>query len=376
MRIASSSLLLLALAESATGFSLLAPSSARRSSRPQQQSTILQSSSGSSPYVEPLMDMPETAPAKQQLLSVCERLKNENGVFLVDKDARDQLLRAVDDLESRSEPPGSNAWDQTKKLFVGDWTLLCTTTTSSSSNLPVVLDRSKLPSFLSGPLQTLTNQVSGLSNKYVKVQQRIRTDPNTGDVTRVDHVIEYAPPKTLKEVLSSISTTNSNAPPSIPDALAGLDLNPLEVSKSKLVLVHKATVDTASTNLSTRLTLQSVVLNVAGTSRVLDPQGKDVAALNLPTAFFNLPNDFIKSAGDSFETIYMDDTLRISRGKLGVVDQLRVFVKQTSSGDDTMRQTDMDVDEAMDPEFVYEEEEASANGDAHEGQDDVSPSDY
>jgi hypothetical protein len=73
----------------------------------------------------------------------------------------------------------------------------------------------------------------------------------------------------------------------------------------------------------------------------------------------------------------MDDTLRISRGKLGgVVEQLRVFVKQTSTGEG-MRQTEMDVDEVVDSEFVYEEEDEAVDTlDEHDGQDDVSPSDY
>ena len=309
------------------------------------------------------MDLPSTAPAKQNLLSVCERLKNENGLFIVDKASRDQLTQAIEELESRSEPPGANAWDESKRNLVGDWTLLCTTTT----NTPAV-DRSQIPAFLAGPLQEVRSRVTRLANTYLKVQQRIRTDANSGDVTRIDHVIEYAPPKSVKDLLS-----NSDGP-SIPDAIAGLNLNPLDISKSKLVLVHKATVSTASTTLTTKLTLQSVVVNVAGTSSVLDPQGKDVASLNVPSIFSGA-SDFVNS--DSFETTYMDDNLRISRGKLGLVDQLRVFVKQTNRGDETMRTTETDVDEAMDPEFVYDDETTeSLESNDHEGQDDVSPSDY
>ena len=316
------------------------------------------------------MDLPSTAPAKQNLLSVCERLKNENGLFIVDKASRDQLTQAVEDLESRSEPPGANAWDDSKRNLVGDWTLLCTTTT----NTPAV-DRSQIPAFLAGPLQDLRSRVTRLANTYLKVQQRIRTDPNSGDVTRVDHVIEYAPPRSVKDLLRSSNVDG----PSIPDAIAGLNLNPLDISKSKLVLVHKAAVSTTSSTLVTKLTLQSVVVNVAGTSSVLDPQGKDVASLNVASlnvpSMFDGASDFVNS--DSFETTYMDDNLRISRGKLGLVDQLRVFVKQTNRGDETMRTTETDVDEAVDPEFVYDDETTdSVDGNDHEGQDDVSPSDY
>lgn len=84
------------------------------------------------------------------------------------------------------------------------------------------------------------------------------------------------------------------------------------------MLVHKASIE-SEVPLRVKLGLKSIVLNVAGTSTFLDPDGKDLAGLNLPLG------EFVNTG--EFETTYMDDTLRISRGKQGFVDQLRVFVR-------------------------------------------------
>jgi len=127
---------------------------------------------------------------------------------------------------------------------------------------------------------------------------------------RVDNIIEFTP-----SPLTNFFTNNQ------PDGIANMDLNfnPLEISKSKVTLAHTAKVQSISPLLRTKLVLKSVILNVAGTSKYLEPNGNDIFGLNVPLGdLFNF---------GSFDTTYVDDEIRISRGKVGLVHQLRIFVR-------------------------------------------------
>ena len=94
----------------------------------------------------------------------------------------------------------------------------------------------------------------------------------------------------------------------------------------------------------------------------------------------NVPFGEYLNAG-SFDTTFLDDTVRISRTKTGPVDQIRVFIKsdvadvvtrpvEDDDDDDELAddfpQNDMkveDVDAVVDPEFAEEEDDDSAPSD-------------
>ena len=236
--------------------------------------------------------------AKDALLETAKKLKAEYGTILLEKSAKDELKAAVEDLENKSEPPAVEHVDR----LLGDWTLLCTTAVNQDG-----VDTSRLPFFKQDPLKKIRDSIREAANKYILVQQKIKSSKNDGVIDRIDNTIEYEPPEQLRELLDNL-----------PDRISQLNINPLHVSKSKLILIHKATVE-SEMPLKTKLSLQSIVLNIAGNSTYLEPNGQDIAGFNLPLG------EFIGSG--TFETTYMDSDLRISRGKEGFVDQLRVFVR-------------------------------------------------
>jgi hypothetical protein len=243
-----------------------------------------------------LFALSQVTEAKQNVMDVAKRLKEKEGVLIVDSKAKADLKAAVAQLEASADPPTQKDFDS---KFKGDWTLLCSTATNADG-----FDTSKVPFLNQGPLKSIRDYI----NRSLQVQQRIRSMTESGTVDRIDHVLEYQPPDTLKQLLDNL-----------PDPLKTLNINPLHVTEGNVTLIHKAKVESVEPVLRTSLSLESIVLSVAGTTQFLDPNGSDLVGINVPWGEF-------LNAG-SFDTTYMDDDIRISRGKLGVVDQLRVFIR-------------------------------------------------
>jgi len=100
-----------------------------------------------------------------------------------------------------------------------------------------------------------------------------------------------------------------------------------------------------------------VSVNVAGESQILDPSGEDVLGINIPFSEY-------VGAG-SFETTFLNESMRVSRSKVGPVEQIRVFIKaddqavasvvsvvEEDEDDDELADNDDDDDELADDSIV------------------------
>merc|ERR1712151_332527 len=257
----------------------------------------------------------------QKLRNVAADINNNSpsGVFVLEPEPKEELQKAVSELEAICGPPS----EEFRKSMIGDWKLLCTMNTPKFATSSISSKtKFKIPDFFKNPVQEKITE-------SVEVTQRIRCIEDDNYIDRVDNIIEFTP-FSLDDLISS----------------ASLNLNPFEVTKTKVTLAHKAEVQSIKPVLRTKIALQSVILTVAGSSQYLDAQGADILGVNLPLG------DFLNAG--SFDTTYVDEDIRISRGSAGLFDQLRVFVRKDSSNESVLDAIDEEGEQITDNIIVNE----------------------
>merc|ERR1719223_1379673 len=274
------------------------------------------------------------ASARAHVLETSQSLVDSSltGIFLTTPSNINKLDLACRQLEAIT--PAMSIAEQ--DLLLGEWDLVCTARapklplknierTSTRKSTSTDEKKESIFDLLPKPPKLQDSIRNSLS-----VRQRIRAkesssneqegDEPSNDITRVDHVLEYTP-LTLSQLI----------PESSPLAkIRSWNVNPLEVSKSKVTLTLSQLIPESSPVFRTKLNLQSVVVTVAGTSSYLDPEGADLLGLNIPSL-----GEWSNSG--YFDTTFVDESLRISRGSTLGLEELRVFVKsQKSEGEEVI----------------------------------------
>jgi len=272
--------------------------------------------------------------ARNRLIALSKALTTNSptGKFVTRPSDTKKFQQAIADLEAVSSSSSSSS-SREKELLLGDWKLIATSNVPSSDIRRRITEKQNsnssngdkkswfnLPKARSGLSSDSTSSLNPLQKsiqKSFQVTQRIRNDTaQDGEINRVDNVIEYTPLDTLEDVLPKESPLSN--------MFGSINVNPLQVKKGKVVLIHKAEVESVSPILRTKIAWTSSVLNVAGTSQYFEEGGADVFGVN------NLFGEFL-SVG-SFDTPFVDEDVRVSRSTSGpILEQLRVFVRVGSN---------------------------------------------
>ena len=269
--------------------------------------------------------------SRNKLIALSQTLSanSSSGKIFVTRPAdKIKLQNAINNLEALAESSaGSNEQSSKKGMLLGDWTLIVTANLPSSDIRRRFDNNDKKKGGVWGTKKQKSlnekqlNPIQKSIQQTIEVTQRIRNDYNGGEdetssiINRVDNVIEFTPLNTLEDIL----------PSSLPiyDLVSKININPLQISKGKVVLIHKAEIESSKPILRTKISWTSSVLNVAGESQYFDTEGDDVFGIN------NILGEFINVG--TFDTPYVDEDVRISRSSGPVFETLRVFVKKGSS---------------------------------------------
>jgi len=271
---------------------------------------------------------------RNELLQKAKSLVEESptGLFITKPSSMDEFIQAASRLEAITPSMTENE----KDLLVGDWKLVATSRRLKIAKMNNVKsdddNKKKKNPFSSLNVPKLNDNI----RNSITVIQRIRamSSSSSDGIDRIDNIIQYKPLNNLLDIIPESSPLNF---------IRNVNVNPLDVTQTKVTLVHKAEVESVEPTLRSKLGLQSVVLSLAGNNEkieFLDKDGADVFGLNVP----NLPglDEFANGAG-SFDTTYIDANVRVSRGTFDFLDEVRVFVRESVDIDTLMSMDDEEV---------------------------------
>lgn len=200
---------------------------------------------------------PETLlTSRNRIVALASTLSSNSatGRFITRPEDKIKLQKAINELESLSGSMGAKERD----LMIGDWTLVVTANVANSDvrrrfgntkkNSWLGKGRSGISLFGRDGLSL--DSLQKTIRKSIEVTQRIRDMDNNGEIDRVDNVIELTPLDTLSDIIPKESPLAF---------LSELNVNPLQVKKSKAVLIHKAEVESVAPVLRTKISWTSSV---------------------------------------------------------------------------------------------------------------------
>jgi len=187
----------------------------------------------------------EMIEARNRLLQEAKSLVENSitGVFLNLPSERAKLQTFVSELEAFAP---MSFTDQDRRQCIGDWELICTSrgpSFGSSDDKDDKKSSTLLPFSFPKPPPVLDSV-----RKSITILQRIVSENDANTINRVDHVIEYTP-LTLQQLIPEESPFK---------IIRDLNINPLEVSRSRLTLVHNAEVESLIPVFRTKISLKNV----------------------------------------------------------------------------------------------------------------------
>ena len=253
-----SAAMLLVLAPQITAFTSHEFAFASFSPHHPSRSAILASIIDELPSDTTVEDPERVLASRNRLIALSSTLSSNSatGRFISRPSDKIKLQKLINELESFAGPMGEKERD----LMLGDWELVATANVANPDVRRRFGDKKGNNSWFGRGRSGLSllgrdglslDPLQKTLRKSIEVTQRIRNDIGSDEkINRVDNVVEFTPLDTLSSLIPEESPLAF---------LSDVNVNPLQVKKSKVVLIHKAEVESVAPVLRTKIAWVSTV---------------------------------------------------------------------------------------------------------------------